>query len=105
MQKRYSTTFRRTHPQPSQRDRLLATAAVRAVSWLVYRGTANAVARDAQADYFDSQIDAQIEAWLALRPDPLPRLGLWQRFDNLASNEADKFWSAVLGLIIEGLRK
>jgi|SRR6267143_1199819 hypothetical protein len=104
MQKRYSTTFRRTCPQPSQRDQLLASAAARAVSWFVYRGMANAVACDAHADY----IDSQIEAWLALnlpqRSDPPPRFDLWQRYDNLASKEADEFWSAVLALIIEGPR-
>jgi hypothetical protein len=81
----------------------MATAAVRAGSWLVYRGMANAAARDAQAEY----IDAPIEAWLNsnLPQNPLPpRVDLQQRFDDLASKEADEFWATVLALFIEGLR-
>ena len=108
MQKRYSTTFRRSRQQPSQRDQLLATSAVKAITWLVYRGMANSAARDAQADYIDAQIDAQIDAWLdpnlPQRSDLPPKFELWQRFDYLASKEADEFWSAVLALIIEGSR-
>jgi len=105
MHKRYSTTFRRTCQQPSQRDQLLATAAVRASSWLVYRGIANAAACDAQADYIDTQIDAWLAPNLPQKSDPPPKFDLWQRFDNLASKEADEFWSTVLALMIEGLHR
>src|SRR6267143_474072 len=68
--------------------------------WLVDRGMANAVEPDAQADYVGFQIDAWLDPNLSQRSDPLSRFDLWQRFDNLASKEADKFWSDVQALVI-----
>ncbi|SRR5260370_3192477 len=98
MQKRYPTTFRRTQHQSSQKDQLLATAAVKAGSWLIYRGIANAAAHDAQADCIDAWLNPNL-------PQPLPRFDLWQRFNNLASKKADEFWSTILVLMIEDLRQ
>ena len=109
MRRKYAVIHAHSARRQAQRNELLATAAVKAGSWLIYRGMANAAARAAQADCIDSRIDAQIDAWLDLnlpqRSDLPTRFNLWQAFDNLASKEADEFWSTFLALIIEGLRK
>jgi len=105
MQKRYHVAFHRTCQQPSQRDQLRATAAVSAMKWFIYRATANKVAHDAQADYIASQIDALLYPNAPNASGTPPRFDLWQRYDKSAAKEADEFWTVILKLAIEDLRK